>query len=209
MLKNKARAVSTRQHKKPRELPGPLSRTWTPAVRDNGLRAHDVLARTSHNLWRRPPPSQWKSWIRPCLLLLKARVPLYEFEQDVCRNFCLDILLGDFFNQFMALLDTSWRFLNGRKGPRTSEKSWNMFKKFVTLWQVLPVLEHFLVLLDNVSAASWWFLDYSWLDLAVLGESGGKKFGVNQQRARQVIVKRIHEAVKMLSRSCQEHVTKS
>ena len=44
--KNKAQIYTTREHQRPRELPGPLSGPWTPAVRDFGFRVRDVHAHT-------------------------------------------------------------------------------------------------------------------------------------------------------------------
>ena len=45
--------------KKNRELPGPLSGPWTPAVRDFGLRARDERARAKKLRASPPPPPPW------------------------------------------------------------------------------------------------------------------------------------------------------
>ena len=140
------------------------------------------------------------------ILWLRLR-PLSHYTNlnKKCAEIYVLILLGDFYNQFLTLLDTSWRFLNGRKDQELLKIRGTCSKKCVTLWPVLPVLEHFLVLLDNVSAASWWFLNYSWLDLAVLGDS--EKIGVNEKelvKNSQEESRSCQDALKMLTRTCNE-----
>ena len=63
MLKSKAQ-IARESIKTTQELPGPLSRPWTPAESEFGSAL--VICVRAHNLLRPPPPPKWKSWIRPC-----------------------------------------------------------------------------------------------------------------------------------------------
>ena len=59
MLKNKA-PIALETIKTTPELPGPLSRPWTPAESEFGSAL--VMSMLAHSLLR---PPKWKSWIRP------------------------------------------------------------------------------------------------------------------------------------------------
>ena len=56
MFKNKVQIAS-----KTLELAGPLSGPWTPAVRDFGFCARNVMCARAHNLVPPPPPRSWST----------------------------------------------------------------------------------------------------------------------------------------------------
>ena len=95
---------------------------------------------------------------------------------------------------FLTLLDDSWTV--GR-----TKNFWKFVEHVQKICDSLTSLARSWTLLDNVSAASWWFLNYSWLDLAVLGESVNEKELVknSQEESRSC-----QDALKKLTRTCNE-----
>ena len=63
-------------------------------------------------IWTHAEPPVWKFAVYRLALRPLSN---YTNLNKKCAEIYVLILLGDFCNQFLTLLDTSWRFLNGRK----------------------------------------------------------------------------------------------
>ena len=70
-----------------------------------------------YHTWVIHPPQRGHAWQHVIYSDIMSIRPLSHYTNfnKKCAEIYVLILLGDFCNQFLTLLDTSWRFLNGRK----------------------------------------------------------------------------------------------
>ena len=136
--------------------------------------------------------------------LNKAPCPTIRIWTRSVPKFYVLILLGDFCSQLLTLLDTSWRFLNGRKDQELLKIRGTCSKN---LWLLISLARSWTLLGPSWQRLSG-FLMVSQLFLTRLGRSWReRKIGVNEKelvKNSQEESRSCQDALKKLTRTCIE-----